>query len=70
MRCAGLGQCPRRQGGGDALLAAMKGQISESPRGKMFIDAQTRDLVQDIQLRRFEMRYGQTWNAEFDVIKD
>ena len=34
--------------GGDALLAAMKGQIFESPRGPMFIDAQTRDVVHNI----------------------
>jgi len=58
------------QGGGDALLAAMKGQIFESPRGKMFIDAQTRDVVQDIYLRRVEKKEGQLWNVEFDVIKD
>jgi len=58
------------QGGGDALLAAMKGQIFESPRGKIFIDAQTRDIVQNIHLRRVEKRDGQLWNVEFDVIKD
>jgi len=58
------------QGGGDALLAAMKGQIFESPRGKIFIDAQTRDIVQDIYLRRVEKKDGQLWNVEFDVIKD
>ena len=58
------------QGGGDALLAAMKGQIFESPRGKIFIDAQTRDIVQDVYLRRVEKKDGQLWNVEFDVIKD
>lgn len=58
------------QGGGDALLAAMKGQIFESPRGKIYIDAQTRDIVQNIHLRRVERRDGQLWNVEFDVIKD
>jgi branched-chain amino acid transport system substrate-binding protein len=55
---------------GDALLAAMKGQIFESPRGKMFIDAQTRDVVQDIYLRKVEKKDGQLFNVEFDVIKD
>ena len=55
---------------GDALLAAMKGQIFESPRGKMFIDAQTRDVVQDIYLRKVERKDGQLHNVEFDVIKD
>ena len=58
------------QGGGDALLAAMKGQIFESPRGPMFIDAQTRDVVQNIYLRKVERKDGQLYNVEFDVIKD
>ena len=58
------------QGGGDALLAAMKGQIFESPRGNMFIDAQTRDVVHDIYLRKVERRDGQLYNVEFDVVKD
>jgi branched-chain amino acid transport system substrate-binding protein len=57
-------------GGGDALLAAMKGQIFESPRGPMFIDAQTRDVVQNIYLRKVEKKEGQLYNVEFDVIKD
>lgn len=58
------------QGGGDALLAAMKGQLFESPRGPMFIDAQTRDVVQNIYLRKVEKVNGQLYNQEFDVIKD
>jgi branched-chain amino acid transport system substrate-binding protein len=58
------------QGGGDALLAAMKGQIFESPRGPMFIDAQTRDVVQNIYLRKVERVGGELYNVEFDVIKD
>jgi branched-chain amino acid transport system substrate-binding protein len=58
------------KGGGDALIAAMKGQIFESPRGPVFIDAQTRDIVQNIYLRKVEKKDGQLWNVEFDVIKD
>jgi branched-chain amino acid transport system substrate-binding protein len=57
-------------GGGDALLAAMKGQIFESPRGPMFIDAQTRDVVQNVYIRKVEKKDGQLYNVEFDVIKD
>jgi len=57
------------QGGGDALLAAMKGQIFESPRGQILIDAQTRDIVQDVYLRKVEKKDGQLYNVEFDVIK-
>ena len=53
--------------GGDALLAAMKGQIFESPRGPVLIDAQTRDIVQDIYIRKVERKDGQLWNIEFDA---
>ena len=58
------------KGGGEALVAAMKGQIFESPRGPVFIDAQTRDVVHNIYLRKVEKKNGQLWNAEFDVLKD
>ncbi len=58
--------------GGDALLAAMKGQIFESPRGPVTIDGQTRDIVQDVYIRKVErvpaMGNG-LYNVEFDVIK-
>jgi branched-chain amino acid transport system substrate-binding protein len=58
--------------GGDALLAAMKGQIFESPRGPVLIDGQTRDIVQDVYIRKVErvpaMGNG-LYNVEFDVIK-
>lgn len=57
-------------GTGDALLAAMKGQIFESPRGPMFIDAQTRDVVHNIYIRKVERKDGQLYNVEFDTIKD
>jgi branched-chain amino acid transport system substrate-binding protein len=60
----------RGKGDGTALLEAMKGQIFESPRGPMFIDAQTRDVVQNIYLRKVEKMNGQLYNVEFDVIKD
>jgi branched-chain amino acid transport system substrate-binding protein len=48
----------------------MKGQIFDSPRGPVYIDAQTRDIVQNIYLRKVEKKNGQLWNIEFDVIKD
>jgi branched-chain amino acid transport system substrate-binding protein len=56
-------------GGGDALLAAMKGQVFESPRGPVMIDAQTRDIVQDVYIRRVARVNGQLFNEEFDVQK-
>jgi len=55
--------------GGDALLAAMKGQVFESPRGQVLIDAQTRDIVQDVYVRKVERVGGQLYNVEFDVQK-
>jgi branched-chain amino acid transport system substrate-binding protein len=58
------------QGGGEALLNAMKGQIFESPRGPMFIDAQTRDVVHNIYIRKVEKVNGQLYNTEFETIKD
>ncbi len=54
---------------GDALLAAMKGQSFESPRGPILIDPQTRDIVQDVYIRRVERVGGQLYNVEFDVMK-
>ena len=56
--------------GGETLLNAMKGQIFESPRGPMFIDAQTRDVVHNIYIRKVEKVNGQLWNQEFATIKD
>jgi branched-chain amino acid transport system substrate-binding protein len=55
--------------GGEALLNAMKGQIFDSPRGQILIDAQTRDIVQDIYIRRVERVNGQLFNVEFDTLK-
>ena len=60
------------QGGGDALLAAMRGQVFESPRGPVLIDAQTRDIVQDVYIRKVQRvpaMGNQLYNVEFDVIK-
>lgn len=58
------------QGDGTALVNAMKGQIFESPRGPVYIDAQTRDIVQNVYIRRVERVNGQLYNVEFDVLKD
>jgi branched-chain amino acid transport system substrate-binding protein len=57
------------QGDGDALLAAMKGQHFESPRGPVAIDPETRDIVQDVYLRKVERRNGQLYNVEFDAVE-
>jgi len=50
---------------GDALVNAMKGMAWESPRGPISIDPQTRDIVQNIYIRRVEKVNGQLYNVEF-----
>jgi branched-chain amino acid transport system substrate-binding protein len=59
----------KRTGGnanGDALIAAMKGMTWESPRGTITVDPETRDLVQDVYIRRVELVDGELYNVEFD----
>ena len=51
---------------GDALIAAMKGMAWESPRGPIQIDPQTRDIIQDVYIRRVERLDGELFNVEFD----
>jgi branched-chain amino acid transport system substrate-binding protein len=50
---------------GDTLLAAMKGMAWESPRGPISIDQQTRDIVQNIYIRKVEKVNGQLYSVEF-----
>jgi branched-chain amino acid transport system substrate-binding protein len=42
----------------------------ESPRGMMMIDPDTRDIIQDIYIRRVEKINGELWNVEFDKFAD
>ena len=53
---------------GDALLAAMKGQSWESPRGPITIDAEKRDIVQNVYMRRVERVGGELYNVEFEIV--
>ena len=50
---------------GDSLIDAMKGMAWESPRGPISIDPQTRDIVQNIYIRKVEKKNGQLYNVEF-----
>jgi len=50
---------------GDSLIAAMKGLAWESPRGPISIDPQTRDIVQNVYIRKVEKKNGQLYNVEF-----
>lgn len=69
-----LGQALGATGGevaGAGLVAAMRGQAWESPRGPVSIDPETRDIVQNVYMRRVEKRDdGQLWNVEFETFED
>lgn len=58
---------------GDSLIAAMKGMKWESPRGPISIDPETRDIVQNIYIRKVEKVDGELYNIEFatfEAVKD
>ena len=58
---------------GDSLIAAMKGMKWESPRGPISIDPDTRDIIQNIYVRKVEKKGGQLYNVEFatfEAVKD
>lgn len=58
---------------GDAVMAALAGLQLESPRGPIQIDAKTRDIVQNVYLRKTEFKNGKWVNVEFDkfdMVKD
>src|SRR5271156_6286331 len=50
---------------GDTLIEAMKGMKWESPRGPISIDPETRDIVQDVYIRKVEKVDGELYNVEF-----
>lgn len=57
----------------DAVLAAMKGMSWESPRGPISIDPRTRDIVQNIYIRKVEKVNSEPWSVEFktfEAVKD
>jgi branched-chain amino acid transport system substrate-binding protein len=52
---------------GQALVDAMKGLSFESPRGPIMVDPNTRELTQNIYIRKVERRDGQLWNIETET---
>ena len=54
--------------GGQALIDAMKGLSWTSPRGPVSIDPQTRDIVQNVYIRKVERVGGDLFNVEFATI--
>jgi branched-chain amino acid transport system substrate-binding protein len=53
---------------GDALVSAMKSLNWVSPRGPISIDPATRDIVQNIYVRKVERVGGELYNVEFATI--
>ena len=53
---------------GAKLLEAMKGEAWTSPRGPISVDAATRDIVQNVYIRKVEKKDGKLWNVEFDTL--
>jgi branched-chain amino acid transport system substrate-binding protein len=54
---------------GDSLIAVAKGMKWESPRGEISIDPDTRDIVQNVYIRRVEKADGKVQNVEIDKIE-
>ena len=50
---------------GDSLIAAAKGLAWESPRGPISIDPDTRDIIQNVYIRKVEKKGGELYNVEF-----
>ena len=53
---------------GDSLISAAKGMTWESPRGPMMIDPETRDVVQNVYIRRVQKVGDELVNVPFDTI--
>ncbi len=54
---------------GEKAMALLRGwQSADSPRGPIMIDPETRDIVQNIYMRKVEKVGGQLANVEFETI--
>jgi branched-chain amino acid transport system substrate-binding protein len=54
---------------GDALVTALKGTKLDSPRGPVEIDPVTRDVIENIYIRKGEMKDGTWHNIAFDTVE-
>jgi branched-chain amino acid transport system substrate-binding protein len=54
---------------GEGLIKAMKGMSLESPRGPIFIDPATRDIVQNIYIREVKRVDNELYNIEFETVE-
>jgi branched-chain amino acid transport system substrate-binding protein len=55
---------------GPKLLEAFKGLAWTSPRGPISIDPDTRDIVQNVYMRKVEKRDGELYNIEFKTYEN
>jgi branched-chain amino acid transport system substrate-binding protein len=51
----------------DTVVGTMKGMQWESPRGPISIDPRTRDIVQNVYIRKVQKQNGEPWAVEFDT---
>jgi branched-chain amino acid transport system substrate-binding protein len=51
----------------DKVMGVVKGMKMESPRGPIVVDPSTRDLVQNVYLRKLQLVNGQLENVEFET---
>jgi len=77
MACAGydgmaaIAEALKKTGGStdpEALVGALKGMKLTSPRGPIMIDPETRDIVQNVYIRRVEKQDGKLVNVEITTI--
>ena len=54
--------------GDEAIAFLSNWKTANSPRGPIAVDPATRDIIQNIYLRRTEMKDGKLANIEFDTI--
>ncbi len=54
---------------GTKLVEAMKGMAWESPRGPISIDPETREIIQNIYVRKVEKVGGELFNVEFETFE-
>jgi branched-chain amino acid transport system substrate-binding protein len=50
---------------GDSIIAVAKGMAWESPRGPISIDPDTRDIIQNVYIRKVTKKNGALYNVEF-----
>jgi branched-chain amino acid transport system substrate-binding protein len=51
----------------DTVVGTMKGMAWESPRGPISIDPRTRDIVQNVYIRKVQKLNGEPWAIEFET---